>query len=213
MGFTPPPYPKASKELGQDYSVIHKSGKMASLMELGAEIRCMIYQHLFPLPDGQILALSREPEHDYSRGPPTDWVADSRDAGLVYDVDADRPEPTNSRFLRTCRKINNEATPIFYGANRIRLYAEDNNDIFYWLLDIGEDNRRAIRHLEISWAYGVSIASGRGNIRHILEAINDMDEAEEDEIQKRRHQLIQIVQLMEVKTVRLSQYTPKWACG
>jgi len=195
-----------------DCPIIRKPAKLAPLMELGAEIRCIIYQHLFKQPDGQLLALSREPIHDYSHGPPTDWIADSRDAGLVYEVDADRSEPTNSRFLRTCRKINNEATPIFYGANKISLYAEDNNDIFYWLLDIGEHNRRAIRHLEISWAYGVSIATGRGNIRHILQTINDMDDAEEDEIQKRRQQLIQIVQRLEQKTVRLGQYTPGWAC-
>jgi len=185
---------------------------MVLFMDLYPEIRCVIYQHLFRQPDGQLSALSREPEHDYSNGPPSDWVANSRQAGLVYDVDADRLEPTNSRFLRTCRTISNEATPIFYNANNIKLYAEDNNDIFYWLLDIGEHNRRAIRHLEISWAYGVSIESGRGNIHRILELINDMDDVEEEEIQQRRQQLIRIVQRLEHKTVRLSQYTPKRAC-
>lgn len=169
-------------------------------------MRCLIYHHLFKQPTGQLLALSREPEHDYSNGPPSDWVADSRQAGLVYGIDSDRLEPTNSRFLRACRTINNEATPIFYGVNKISLYAEDNNDIFYWLLDIGEHNRRAIRHLDISWAYGVSIESGRGNIHHIMETIHDMDNVEEEEIQQRRKQLILIVQRMERKTVRLSQY-------
>lgn len=179
---------------------------MGKFMGLSAEIRCMIYEHLFRQPNGQLLALSREPEHDYSAGPPDDWVADSRQAGLVYGVDAARLEPTNARVLRTCRKINQEAAPIFYGANKIILYAEDNNDIFYWLLDIGENNRRAIRHLEISWAYGVSIESGRGNIHHILEIINDMDDTNEEEIQKRRQQLIHVVQLLEQKIVRLSEY-------
>lgn len=181
---------------------------MAKFMELSPEIRCIIYQHLFRQPNGQLLALSREPEHDYSAGPPSDWVADSRQAGLVYGVDTARVEPTNARFLRTCRKINQEAAPVFYGANQISLYAEDNNDIFYWLLDVGELNRRAIRHLEISWAYGVSIESGRGNIHHILEVINDMDDTAEAEIQKRRQQLIHTVQMLEQKTVRLSGYTP-----
>lgn len=181
---------------------------MAKFMELSAEIRCIIYKHLFTQPDGQLLALSRDPGHDYSTGPPSDWVADSRQAGLVYGVDAARVEPTNARFLRTCRKINQEAAPIFYGTNKICLYAEDNNDIFYWFLDIGELNRRALRHLEISWAYGVSIESGRGNIHHILEVINDMDDTAEAEIQKRRQQLIHTVQLLEQKTVRLSEYTP-----
>lgn len=98
-----------------------------------------------------------------------------------------------------------EATPIFYGANKIIAYAEDNNDIFYWLLDIGERNRRAIRHLEIGWAYGVSIDSGRGNIHGILQIIEDMEESNEDEIQVHRDQLIEVVKRLEMKTTRLSK--------
>ena len=177
-----------------------------SILDLCPEIRCLIYEHLFEQSNGEILGLSREPEHDYDLGPPSDWIADSRQEGLVYDTDIPRSEATNSRFLRTCRIISNEAAPVFYGRNKIILYAEDNNDIFYWLLDIGEHNRRAIRHLEISWAYGVSIQSGRGNIHGILETIHNMEEAEEEEIRKHREQLIRIVREMEQKTVRLSQY-------
>ena len=175
-----------------------------NFFHLCPEVRCFIYEHLFEQPGGNILGLSREPEHDYGHGPPSDWIADSRQEGLVYNTDDPRSEPTNARFLRTCRTINNEATPVFYGRNNIILYAEDNNDIFYWLLDIGEHNRHAIRHLEISWAYGVSLQSGRENIHGILERINDMVE-EGEKIQKQREQLIKIVQRMESKTVRLSQ--------
>lgn len=141
--------------------------------------------------------------HDYDHGPPSDWIADSRQEGLVYGSDTDRGELTNSRFLRTCRLINSEATPVFYSANKVILYAEDNNDIFYWLLDIGERNRRAIRHLEINWAYRVSVESGRKNIHGILQNIEDMEDSQEEEIQKQRQQLIQVVQRLEKKIVRL----------
>lgn len=176
-----------------------------SLLRLCPEIRLIVYTHLFRQPDNEILALSREPEHDYSNGPPSDWIADSRQEGLVYNTDAARAEPTNAGFLRTCRTINNEATPIFYGQNRIKVYAEDNNDIFYWLLDIGEHNRRAIRDIDIDFAYGVCIASGRGNIHGLMETIDGMEDSEVDEVQKKRQQLISIVQRLELKTVRLSQ--------
>ena len=123
----------------------------------------------------------------------------------MYDTHAARNAPTNASFLRTCRLINVEATPIFYGANKIIAYAEDNNDIFYWLLDIGERNRRSIRHLEIGWAYGVSIESGRGNLHGILQNIEDMVDSEEDEIKRQRQQLIDIVKRLEKKTTRLSK--------
>ena len=165
----------------------------------------LIYEHVFCQSNGQILGLSREPMHDYEHGPPDDWIANSRQEGLVYSSDAPRLEPTNSRFLRTCRTISEEAFSVFYGQNKIVLYAEDNNDIFYWLLDIGQRNRHAIRHLEVSWAYGVSIQSGKENIHGILERINYMDNAEEEEIRDQREQLIRIVRRMEVKTVRLSK--------
>jgi len=101
----------------------------SSLLDLAAETRCLIYYHLFRQPCGNILGLSRQPEHDYSKGPPDDWIADSREAGLVYDIDTERPSPTNSRALRTCKRIRHEATPVFYGTNKIILYAEDNNDV------------------------------------------------------------------------------------
>ncbi|KAL9134105.1 MAG: hypothetical protein Q9175_004712 [Cornicularia normoerica] len=159
--------------------------------------------YLFLQPGHEILALSREPNHDYSKSAPSSWYADSRQEGLVYGSDTARIAPTNASFLRTCRLINTEATPVFYGANKIIVYAEDNNDIFYWLLDIGERNCRAIRHLELGWAYGVSIQSGRGNIHGILQNIEDMEDSEEDEIQKHRQQLIEIVKRLETKTTRL----------
>ena len=176
------------------------------MLDIPSKVRYLIYHHLFEQANGEILALSREPEHDYDHGPPDDWIAGSRQEGLVYGTDNARVQPTNSRFLRTCRVINEEATPVFYGRNKIVVYAEDNNDIFYWLLDIGEKNRLAIRHLDISWAYGVSIESGRGNIRGILAAIAEMEEEEAEEIQKHREQLIRITQRLELKTVRLSKY-------
>ncbi|MCJ1399769.1 hypothetical protein MMC11_002972 [Xylographa trunciseda] len=163
----------------------------------------MIYAFLFKQPTNEILGLSREPRHNYANGPPELWIADSRQIGLVYHSDIDRDTPTNARFLRTCRIIHAEATAVFYGANRIVLYAEDNNDIFYWLLDIGEPNRRAIRHLEIGWAYGVEIESGRGNIHGIIERIAEMEESQEDEIQEQRDQLIKVCQQLEERTVRL----------
>lgn len=176
---------------------------MPNFLGLSPEVRCLIYNHLFPLPNHEILALSREPKHDYSNSAPSTWYADSRQEGLVYDTHAARNAPTNASFLRTCRLINVEATPIFYGANKIIAYAEDNNDIFYWLLDIGERNRRSIRHLEIGWAYGVSIESGRGNLHGILQNIEDMVDSEEDEIKRQRQQLIDIVKRLEKKTTRL----------
>ena len=162
-------------------------------LDLPSELRLQIYVRLFHQANGEILGLSREPDHDYDYGPPSSWIADSRQEGLVYNTDAERAQPTNSRILRVCRTIHNEAVPVFYGQNVIRLYAEDNNDIFYWLLDIGEKNRHAIRYLEINWAYGVSIQSGRENIHRLLEAINDMEDHEEHEIRKRREQLIRLV--------------------
>ena len=116
-----------------------------------------------------------------------------------------RIAPTNASFLRTCHLINAEATPIFYGANKIIVYAEDNNDIFYWLLDIGERNRRAIRHLEIGWAYGVSIQSGRENVHGIIQKIEDMEDSEEGDIEIQRQQLIDLVKRVEIKTTRLSR--------
>ena len=174
-----------------------------TFFSLASEVRLLIYHHVFLQPNSELLALSREPEHDFDNGPPSDWIADSRQVGLVYGSDTARLQSTQSHFLLTCRLINKEATPVFYGANKIILYAEDNNDIFYWLLDIGEHNRRAIRYLEISWAYGVSIESGRGNIHGILETIENMEDSMEEEIQLHRQQLIHIVQKLERKTVKL----------
>ncbi|KAI4130817.1 MAG: hypothetical protein LQ347_003235 [Umbilicaria vellea] len=174
-----------------------------SFLDLSAEIRLFIYEYLFLQPRRELLGLSREPVHDYSKGPPNNWVADSRQQGLVYGSDSDRPNPTNACFLRTCRLINREATPVFYGTNKIVLYAEDNNDIFFWLLDIGEPNRCSIRHLEIGWAYGVEIQSGRGNIYGLIESIAEMEGAQEEEVQKHRAQLIRVVQHQEKKMVRL----------
>ena len=173
------------------------------LLRLCPEVRCLIYKYIFRQPEGELLALSREPAHDYDNGPLSDWIADSRQDGLVYGSEIDRIEPTNSQFLRICRLINCEATPIFYGAKKIILYAEDNNDIFYWLLDIGERHRRAIRHLEINWAYGVSVESGRKNMHGVLQKIEYMEDSQEEKVQKQRQQLIQVVQRLEKKIVRL----------
>ena len=150
--------------------------------------------------------MSREPKHDYSKGAPSSWYADSLQSGLVYESDAARSAPTNASFLLTCRRINAEATPVFYGLNKIIVYAEDNNDIFYWLLDIGERNRRAIRHLELGFAYGVSIESGGRNVHGIMQTIQDMEDSEEEEIEKHRQQLMKVVKQLEKKHIRLSRY-------
>ena len=158
------------------------------------EVRCLIYKFVYQQPEGELLGLSKEPAHEYDHGLPSDWIADSGQRGLVYGSDTDRTEPTNSRFLRTCRLINSEATPIFYGANTIILYAEDNNDIFHWLLDIGERNRRALRHLEINWAYGVRVESGRKNMHGVLQEIEYMEDSREERIRKQQQQLIQVCQ-------------------
>ncbi|MCJ1255188.1 hypothetical protein MMC24_003004 [Lignoscripta atroalba] len=155
------------------------------------------------MDSGEVLGVSREPDHNYKDGPPSPWIADSRQQGLVYGSATDRLIPTNAKFLRTCRRINEEATPVFYGANKIVLYAEDNNDIFYWLLDIGEQNRRSIRSLSLSWAYGVQIEAGRGNIHDILSRVADMEDSCEEEIQMHRDQLIDVIRHLETKTVRL----------
>lgn len=56
---------------------------------------------------------------------------------------------------------NSESTHIFYDTNKIILYAEDTTTSPIWLLDIGERNRRALRHLEVNWAYEVSAESER----------------------------------------------------
>ena len=166
-------------------------------------MRVLIYVYVFLQPAGEILAVSREPIHDYDYGPPTNWIADARQQGLVFLYDAERAVPTNSRALRTCHQIATEATPIFYGTNKIILYAEDNNDIFYWLLDIGAANRKLIRHLEIGWAYGVEIDSGRRDIHGILQTIAEMETSQKEETQKHRDQLIKVVKYFEKKTVRL----------
>lgn len=166
----------------------------------------LIYNYVFQQPNHEILVLSREREHNYAEGAPSSWYADSRQEGLVYNSDAARIAPTNASFLRVCRLINTEATPIFYAANNLVVYAEDNNDIFYWLLDIGERNRRAIRHLELGWAYGVSIVSGRTRIHDILQSIEDMEHSEDEETNEHRHQLIKIVKRLETMTTRLSKW-------
>ena len=163
----------------------------------------MIYQYLFAQSSGEILGVSREYKHDYENGPPSIWIADSYEQGLAYGSNNDHIPPTSVSFLRTCRLINAEATSVFYAANKIVIYAEDNNDIFYWLLDIGKSNRRAIRHLQIDWAYGVEMQSGRENIYSIVEKIDDMDHGEEEDIQRHREQLIEVVHQLEKKTVRL----------
>ena len=166
-------------------------------------MRLNIYRFVFQQPDDELLGLSREPPHNYSNGPPDNWTADSRQQGLVYNSDRSRAHPTNSRFLRTCRTIRNEATPVFYGTNKINLYAEDNNDIFYWLLDIGKHNRRSIRRLEIGWAYGVEIQSARNNVYSIIEKIDELEPEQEQEKQNHRNQLIEVVQKLETNAVRL----------
>lgn len=45
-------------------------------------------------------------------------------------------------------------------------------------------NGRARRHLEVNWVYGVSEESGRKNVRGILQNIEDMEDSQEEEIQK-----------------------------
>jgi len=167
------------------------------------EIRVLIYEYVFTQAGGEILGLSREPKHDCKNGPPSSWIADSRRKGLVYGIDSDRETTTNASVLRTCWLIHTEAIPIFYAVNKILLYAEDNNDIYYWLLDIGEPNRRSIRHLAIDWAYGVQIDSGRKNVLGIIEDIDEMARTPEEETQRRRGQLIEVVQRMEKKSVDL----------
>ena len=173
------------------------------LLDLTPEVRRLIYEYVFLQPSGEILASSREPIHDYDYGPPTNWTADSRQQGLVFLYDSERPVPTNAGVLLTCHQINAEATRVFYGMNNIILYAEDNNDIFYWLLDIGGANRMLIRHLEIGWAYGVEIDSGRRDIHGILETIAEMETSQKEETQKHRNELIKVVKYIEKKTVRL----------
>lgn len=175
------------------------------MLGLCPEVRCLIYDYVFQQPNNEILALSREPKYDYSKGAPSDWYADSLQEGLVYGSQSPRTVPTNASLLRTCRLINTEATSIFYGANKIVVYAEDNNDIFYWLLDIGELNRNAIRHLELGWAYGVSIQSGRENVHAILQHIEDLECSEDGETEVHRQQLIGVVRRLEKKTTRLSR--------
>ena len=184
-----------------------------NFLGLCPEVRCLIYNYLFVQPNNKILAISRQPKHDYSKDPPDNWYADSLQEGLVYDSHTARIAPTNVSFLRTCRLINSEAHPIFYGVNNIIVYAEDNNDIFYWLLDIGERNRRAIRHLEISWAYGVSIQSGRENMHGILQNIEDMEHSKEGEAEMHRQQLIDVLKRLEAKTTRLSRMCPDSLVG
>lgn len=66
-------------------------------------------------------------------------------------------------------------------------------------------NRRAIRHLEIGWAYGVSIQSGRQNIRGILHNIEKLEGSDEGEAEMHRQQLIDIAKRLEMKTIRLSR--------
>lgn len=45
-------------------------------------------------------------------------------------------------------------------------------------------NGRALRHLEVNWVYGVGEESGRKNVRGILQNIEDMEDSQEEEIQK-----------------------------
>ncbi|KAI9814206.1 MAG: hypothetical protein M1827_003372 [Pycnora praestabilis] len=176
---------------------------MVGFLDLPAEVRKVIYTNLFLQPDRQILGLSREPSWDYGQGPPDHWTASSHQRGLVYNSAAERAIPTNASFLRVSKLIQSEATEVFYGTNRIILYAEDNNDIFYWLIDIGEPNQRLIRHLEINWAYGVVMASGRQNVRSLLRKIAHMHRSCDPEVQHHREQLVKAVQQLEDKTVRL----------
>ncbi|KAL9064526.1 MAG: hypothetical protein Q9161_008818 [Pseudevernia consocians] len=131
-------------------------------------------------------------------GSPTRNKPVSSTAATLLDYNLQTPT-----FSSPVGSSTEKPTPAFYGTNKIILYAKDNNDIFYWLLDIGEHNTRAIRYLKIEWAYGVSIESGRGNIHGILEAIESMEESIEQEVQRHRQQLIYVVRKLERKTVKL----------
>ena len=63
---------------------------------------------------------------------------------------------------------------------KVLRYAGDNNDIFYWLLDIGKRKRCAIPHLEINWAYEVSLTFEMKNVHGILQNREDMEEPQNE---------------------------------
>jgi len=90
----------------------------------------------------------------------------------------------NAQILRTCRLVHREAASVFYGDNTIALYAEDNNEIFNWMLSIGESNRLLIRHLEIGWAYGVDVVPQSAGWREVLPWITCEDAQGTDQLER-----------------------------
>ncbi|MCJ1359573.1 MAG: hypothetical protein MMC33_009575 [Icmadophila ericetorum] len=179
----------------QPWPVLH-------FLDLPSELRVSIYRSVFTSFNGEIFGLSRAS----SVGSYDDNQASTE--SLIYNNnDQDRAISTSASFLRTCRIINTEATPIFYAQNKIVLHAEDNNDIFYWFLDIGEENRRRIRDLDINWAYGVSVDSAQRHVHSLIDRIVEIQDLADEAIEKQCVQLIRAVQKLETKTVRLIRRT------
>ncbi|KAF2091722.1 hypothetical protein K490DRAFT_61151 [Saccharata proteae CBS 121410] len=123
--------------------------------------------------------------------------------GLAYNTRAAKKEPSNVALLQTCQLINREATGIFYSANQIVLYDEDNIEIFFWLLDIGSSDRSAIRDLSIDWAYGVEVSAGMLHVRSLLKEIISLQDSESADVERQRVQLIGAVRCLELKQVKL----------
>lgn len=158
----------------------------ASFLDLSTEIRLCVYDHVFHQSSGEIHGLRGGRDLKVSNEDKIHPAWGTWDLGAIEYADEVMPKavPKNAWILRTCRLVHREAASVFYGSNTIALYAEDNDEIYKWMLKIGESNRLLIRHLEIGWAYGVDIvpkSNGWREVRPFWTAraeAQDMDQLE-----------------------------------
>jgi len=183
----------------------------------------VIYQYLFAQPSDSISPLPIKPQYDDTSSSTWwddgAWWAHDRPVGQAYDyvkvkvnqkAHADGEWMTsNAKALRTCRTFYNEASPLFHGTYMIRLwsYCDSDNDIFSWLFDIGESNRRSIRRLTILWDNNMDDDSKlRCSLRTMIEMENHIEPSQRRSSPEYKS-LIKSVQRGEEKCVRLITQT------
>ena len=148
-----------------------------NFLDLSPEIRLCIFQQLFHQSSGQIHGIKRSRilqtyNSDQSRLP---WADRDLETSELTDENVEKEIPKNAQVLHTCRILHREAASVLYGSNTVCLYAENNNDIFKWMLDIGELNRLLIRRLEIGWSHVVDERYKAGRTSDLLRWMTHME--------------------------------------
>ncbi|MCJ1245902.1 hypothetical protein MMC30_003106 [Trapelia coarctata] len=158
---------------------------MTSFLDLSPEIRLYIYEHLFHQSSGEIHGIRRGGIlKTYSRDITClPWGSGDLETVELPD-DGAKEVPKNAQILHTCRVIHCEAAPVFYGINTVNLYAQDNNDIFKWITEVGESNRLLIRHLEIGWSFKLDVAPEANRWPDVLQWITGVEEQDVYQLEK-----------------------------